>query len=35
MATLGRSKAVYEMIDGNPTSRDEFVDIARSLARLG
>ncbi|NVD41887.1 4-oxalocrotonate tautomerase family protein [Ensifer sp. HO-A22] len=24
METLGRSKAVYEMIDGNPTSRDEF-----------
>jgi len=24
MATLGRSKAVYEMIDGTPTSRDEF-----------
>jgi 4-oxalocrotonate tautomerase len=24
METLGRSKAVYEMIDGTPTSRDEF-----------
>lgn len=27
MATLGRSKAVFEMIDGNPTSRDEFASI--------
>ncbi|MDX0696726.1 tautomerase family protein [Sinorhizobium medicae] len=27
MATLGRSKAVYEMIDGNPTSRDEFAAV--------
>jgi len=27
MATLGRSKAVYEMIDGNPTSRDEFASV--------
>jgi 4-oxalocrotonate tautomerase len=27
MATLGRSKVVYEMIDGNPTSRDEFAAV--------
>jgi 4-oxalocrotonate tautomerase len=24
MDTLGKSKAIYEMIDGTPTSRDEF-----------
>ena len=24
MGTLGRSKDVFEMIDGTPTSRDEF-----------
>ncbi|MGM4915116.1 tautomerase family protein [Rhizobium sp. 768_B6_N1_8] len=27
MTTLGRSKAVYEMIDGNPTARDEFASV--------
>ncbi len=38
MATLGRSKVVYEMIDGNPTSRDEFAAVlpqGRGYQRIG
>src|SRR6185312_10138723 len=34
MATLGKSKAIYEMVDGQPTSRAEFaaqVPVAKSL----
>jgi 4-oxalocrotonate tautomerase len=27
MDTLGKSKAIYEMIDGTPTSRDEFAKV--------